>query len=46
MIHRKNYIIRQLQQIGVTANPKGNPLELLDYKELKYLLAVKQAAAQ
>lgn len=46
MIHRKKYIIRQLQQIGVNVNAKGNPLELLDYKELKYLLAVKRAAAQ
>lgn len=43
MKNRKDYVIHQLNKMGVYATKENTPLELLDYKALKYLLAVEQA---
>lgn len=45
-MERKQYVIDELRRINVHFDAQRRPIEQLDYKRLKYLLAVKRAAAQ
>ncbi|MDW0112232.1 hypothetical protein QT711_03480 [Sporosarcina saromensis] len=45
MKDRKKYLLSELRKMGVHTNAKHVPIEQLNYESLKYLLAVKRAAA-
>lgn len=46
LLNRRAYIIGQLRGIGIHKSRNNTPIELMEYRELKYLLAAKQAVAQ
>lgn len=43
---RRNYVLEELRRMNVHFDAQRRPIEQLDYKRLKYLLAVKRAAEQ
>ncbi|MEZ7173613.1 hypothetical protein [Sporosarcina sp. OR05] len=45
MKDRKIFLLSELRKMGVRTNEKHVPIEQLNYESLKYLLAVKRAAA-
>ncbi|MFC5587575.1 hypothetical protein ACFPRA_01460 [Sporosarcina soli] len=45
MKNRRNYVIAELNSLGIYENLKSVPLEKLEYRELLGMLAVARAVA-